>query len=496
VKDILLKPKENLNDVFDSMARDYHLDFIEHCWMKSDKFLTGIHTKDICERIDNAFRLFDEGISSFLIIKCPFRHGKSDIISRYLPPHYLGQYPDNEILVATYGADLVSSLSRYSRNIFRSDKFKELYPNLQISTESASVQDWSVKDYLGETHWSSVGGSATGKGYHLGIIDDYLKNREDAESQTIREKQWDWVTNVFLTRRAPVSITIILATPWHCDDIIGRIEKEMKENEKFPKFDIVEYPAFSDNYPTGTLFPERFDELWYEQQKATLGSYGTASLLQCNPILRGGNLLKTDGIKITTMEEIPFWANLRWFRGWDLASTEKQLLKQDPDYTVGCLLAVHYVNNVPHLYIRDVRRLQKEAPERNRVIVQCAKMDGPTVKIGIESVAGYKDTYTIMKDILSGVSSVREITASKDKIVRAGPLEPIFEAGNVHLIKGNWNYSFIEECSQFPSGSHDDQVDAMVCAYEMGKKATSSFSAIKEPVVNKPITAGLKNKEF
>ena len=483
-----------VNEAPKELARRYHLEFIDYCWLKLDKFLHGKHTIEICERLDKAFEDYDNGISTFLIIKVPFRHGKTDIISRFLPPHYLGKYPDNEVLISTYGADFANEISRASRNIIKSDKYRELYPNVQISTESASVQNWGVKDRLGSTHWVGVGGSITGKGYQLGIIDDFLKNREDAESQTIREKQWQWFTDVFLTRRAPVSITIILATPWHADDIMGRIDSEMKTNDKFPKFETIRYPAFDNKYPKGVLFPERFGIEWYDQQRATLGTYGTASLLQCSPILKGGNVLKTDGIKIVTQDQMPFYTNLKWYRGWDLASTEKQLLKNDPDYTVGLLMAIHYVDKVPHLYIKDVRRMQEEAPKRNRIICQCAKMDGGSVKIGIESVAGYKDTYTTMKEILKGVSSVIEINVSKDKLVRAGVLEPIFEAGNVHLFKGEWNYSFIEECSEFPSGKHDDQVDALVCAYDMARTKGGSFEAVPEPSPSE--TFGLMSKEF
>jgi predicted phage terminase large subunit-like protein len=496
-----LKPSKSFNQnvslskVNQELARRRHLDFIDYCWQKIDPFLRGLHTETICERIDKAFEQFDSGESVFLIIKVPFRHGKTDIVSRYLPPHYLGRYPDNEVLISTYGADFANEISRASRNILKSDKYQEIYPDTNISMESASVQNWGIKDRMGSTHWVGVGGSITGKGYQLGIIDDFLKNREDAESQTIREKQWQWFTDVFLTRRAPVSITIILATPWHCDDIMGRIEKEMQNNDDFPRFETIKFPAFSDDYDTGVLFPQRFNNTWYNQQKATLGSYGTASLLQCNPVLRGGNLLKTDGIDIVEQADLPFYTNLRWFRGWDLASSEKQLLKQDPDYTVGCLLALHYIDKIPHLYIRNIKRIRAEAPERNRLIVQTAKIDGPAVKIGVESVAGYKDTYTIIKEILKGVSSVSEINVSKDKLSRATALEPIFEAGNVHLFRGDWNHAFIEECSQFPSGAHDDQVDGMVCAYEMAKKGSSTFSDIPEPTF-KPEMAGLMNKQF
>ena len=463
-------------------AKEKHLNFIKYCWQRTEPFIDGEPNEKVCAIIDNAIADYTEGISSFLVVNIPFRHGKSDMLSRYLPPHYLGMFPDNEVIVSTYGADLATDLSRDSRNIIKSDQYAELYPDIKISTESASVANWAIDGHMGRTHWNGVGGATTGKGYHLGIIDDYLKNRQDAESELIRERQWQWFTDVFLTRRAPVSITFILATTWHVDDISGRIRKAMAEDDNFPHFEFIKFPAYSDDYESGVLFPERFTREWYDSQKASLGSYGTASLLQCDPILKGGNLLKTDNIKIVEPKDIPFYNELQWVRAWDLASTEKELIKNDPDFTVGCLLAIHYEGDVPHLYIKDVRRLQAEAPERNRVIKQCALMDGSGVKIGIEAVAGYKDTFTTMQDILKGISSVMQINVSKDKIVRASVLEPIFEAGNVYLFKADWNYDFITELSQFPSGKHDDQVDALVCAYEMVHNQKTIF--IDTPAVN------------
>jgi predicted phage terminase large subunit-like protein len=462
-------------DIGAEISKKSHLKFIEYCWQKSSSFIIGYHTRKICDEIDNVINEYDRGKSCFLIIKVPFRHGKSDIISRYLPPHFLGRFPESEVLVATYGQDLSNDLSRFSRSIIQSDQYKKIYPEIKLSPHSYSIQNWKLDNLKGSTHWVGVGGGITGRGYHLGIIDDYLKNREDAESQLIRDKQWAWFTDVFMTRAAPVSITVILATPWHVDDLIGRIEKEMGENKDFPDFKIITLPAISENYKNKYLFLERFSELWYKQKMAVLGSYGIASLLQCNPVLRGGNLLKTDNIKILSQEEFP--KDLNFVRGWDLASSEKQRLKKDPDYTAGVLATVILEKKedidikIPKLYIKHVTRMRAEAPKRNKKIIQTVKLDisHNCFRMGVETVAGYKDTHTIMKDILSGIIHVENINVSRDKLSRASALEPIFEAGNVYLLEGEWNQMFIDECAAFPNGDHDDMVDALICCWEMLK---------------------------
>jgi len=459
----------NHMDVVREQARRHHLRFMQYCWQKIKPFIIGIHTKLICEEIDKAITKYKSGESSFLILKIPFRHGKSDIASRYLPAHFLGLFPDEEILLATYEADLSYDFSRASRALFQSDQFLELFSYLKLSKEATAVKHWEIAEHTGGMNAVGLGGPMTGRGYSLGILDDYHKNRREAESPTIRHVNWESFTNDFLTRRAPVSITIIVATPWHIDDIIGRSEKAMKEDPDFPKFKIIDFPAMSKDYRSGYLFPERFPEIWYKSQSAALGSYGTASLLQCNPVPRGGNILKTDRIQI--IDSFP--ESLKYVRAWDLASTKKELVKQDPDYTAGIKMSVTWKSvegideKIPVLWIADMVRGQWEAPARDRTIRQTAKIDGPGIRIGTESVAGYKDTYTNLKEVLKGLRIVEKVTPPADLMVRTAPIEPVFEAGNVFLFRGGWNQAFLQEAGEYPSGAHDDQIAALVTGWEM-----------------------------
>jgi predicted phage terminase large subunit-like protein len=145
-----------------------------------------------------------------------------------------------------------------------------------------------------------------------------------------------------------------------------------------------------------------------------------------------------------------------------LASTEKERVKDDPDYSVGTAAAF----DGGELYIRDVVRGQWQAPERDRRIIATASGDGPGVHVHIETVAGYKDTYTRIKQLLSGLATVRQSTPQADKVARASALEPLFEAGRVKLLRAPWNTAWLEEVASFPRGKHDDQVDSCVLAAE------------------------------
>lgn len=452
---------------------------MRYCWQRTEPFLVGRHTAAICAKLDEAFQRFRAGVSTFLSIRVPFRHGKSDIVSRYLVPHFLGEFPDDEIILATYGASLSYGFSKFSRALVMADPYRELYPNVRLAKHDRSVEEWSLDGHAGAVRYSGLLGTITGKGGSLIVLDDFIRSREEAESAVIREKLWEAFANDLMTRRAPVSIVIVLATPWHTDDLFGRIDARAEADDDFPRFDSLTFPAMSDDYPTGYLFPERFSPEWYDSQAATLGTYGTASLLQCSPVVRQGGMLPVDRVHV--VDEMP--EGLKWVRAWDLASSSKQRMKNDPDYTVGVKLAVQWQPtavrgvSVPIVYIDDVIRGQWEARQRNDTILAAAMADGSDVRIGIEAFAGYKDAYTEMADVMRGVRTVVKCQLAGDKVSKAGPLEPAFEAGNVYIRRAPWNREFLEECVQFPGGKHDDQVDAMAVAYWMHANRSVSKSA-------------------
>lgn len=203
----------------------HHLEFMNYFWRKkAEPLIIGRHTRAICQRIDQAINDFDNGISTYLLITVPFRHGKSDIVSRYLPAHFIGSHPDCDVMLVTYASSLAQEFSAFSRDIATLPEFKEVFAGGYAKGTSDS---WKVSHGNGIVTASGLTSGITGKGYHLGILDDFCSGRTEAESEAQREKMWQGFTNDFFTRQAPVSITIILATPWHVDDIIGRIKSKM-----------------------------------------------------------------------------------------------------------------------------------------------------------------------------------------------------------------------------------------------------------------------------
>jgi predicted phage terminase large subunit-like protein len=394
-------------------------------------------------------------------------------VSRALPAWFLGECRalEPDVILTGYGSGLVASFSRACQRIVEGWRYRALYPTVRIAPDQSSVPSWRIEGSAGEVTVEGLGGAITGRGGALIVLDDFCKRRAEAESTTYRANVWDSFSNDLMSRRAPVSLVVVAATPWHVDDLFGRIRREMAENKWFPRFEFLTFPARKEGEGGWDyLFPERFGPEWYATQRATLGKYAAAGLLDCAPIVAEGNLFKLAGVKYHEREgELPDCPLVRF---WDLASTAKQRTGHDPDYTVGALVGVTYEEGraVPHLWVKDLVIGQWDAPERNRRILAAAERDGPGVRIGVEAVAGYADAAATLREVLRGVRSVEAVTVSKDKVVRASALEPVFEAGNVHAMRAPWNDPFHAQFASFPRGDHDDVVDAVVGGFGMAER--------------------------
>lgn len=456
------------------IARRSFLDFVRFIWWNPQEFIVGKHTLEICERVDQAVDDYILGFSSFLILAIPFRHGKSDLVSRALPPYFLGRLAADQpdVILSGYGAELVESFSRKNKSIINSRPYQILFPEVRLSSTKNAVNKWAIEGSVGEVTVAGLGGGLTGHGGRLLVLDDYCKKREEAESKTYRNKVWESFTDDFMTRRGDPAVVIVCATPWNVDDVIGRIGKKMEEDPSFPPFEVLRFPARSEDYPSGYLFPERFSEDWYLSQYATLGKYASAGLLDCNPKKRGGSLFQVDGIKVLDREKFP--KDIRYFRFWDLASSEKERVSDDPDYTAGAEVGLAYPkgpDGPPELWVRDLVLMLEEAPLRDRRISATSAVDDPGVMYGVEQVGVGKDAVKYIKALLQGKRVVVGIKPSGDKVVRASPLEAIFEAGNVFLARSSkWNEAFIDQFLDFPRGDHDDIVDAVSGGYLMATK--------------------------
>lgn len=284
-----------------SRARARHLRFMEYCWNEpSIDFVIGTHTREICARLDKAMDDYRNGKSSYICCLVAARHGKTEMTSRHFVPHFLGEFPDAEVLTTSYNDDRSGAFSRDAKAIISTAKYKELYPNVKLSHTRNAVGEWCLEGHRGKAQYISLQSGTAGVGANLCIIDDYFGKPEQARSQVIRDQIWNnFMAGIFQRLMHPC-ICLVIVTPWHVDDLVGRIRKGMETDPEFPPFEFLVYPAFSDSYPTGTLFPEKYPMTWYTSRKAvilsTQGNSFYSAVMQCNPKIDGGNYLKTSMI--------------------------------------------------------------------------------------------------------------------------------------------------------------------------------------------------------
>jgi predicted phage terminase large subunit-like protein len=489
----LVEEIDNLTyeDLIEARARVKHIEFMKYCWQRANPFLLAADTpfqQSICNEIDNAFARYRQGLSTYLCLLVPSGHGKSDISSRYLPAHFLGEFPDDEAMVISHTDDKVNEFGGFGRMLMESDQFADLYP--MVRPGNGGVGCIGIENRLGKSQYESIASGSAGKRANLIVVDDFFGKREQAESAELREKVWQRICEDFMSRRAPVTIVLWVVTPWHVDDPIARVQKKMAADPDYPQFKIIKYPAESEKYPSGFLFPERYNSAWYNDQRKLLGPYGYQATMQCDPQMRGGNMLNIGKIKLyrslsdgVSVDGDPMpWAKvdsegkiyheLSFVRAWDIASSVKQTDKADPDFTFGEKGAVHWEPSavegidVPVMVLEDVVYGQWEAPQRQRIIRDTAIGDGH-IRIGVEAFGGYKDAYTLLAEVLRGLRTVEDSKLPGDKKAKMEPIVPIMEAGNFWMKIAPWNEIVLKHLGEFPSGTHDDGADPLPIIYDM-----------------------------
>lgn len=167
-----------------------------------------------------------------LVIEAPPRHGKSELISRYLPAWHLGLFPDRRVMLVGYGATFARSWGRKARSLL--DEHGRDWFGVEVNPRERAASEWSLCGREGGMVTAGVGGPLTGRGAHLLIVDDPLKNAEQAVSQTIRDNHWDWWQSTASTRIEPGGCAIIIATRWHYDDLSGRLIQAAETGDGMP----------------------------------------------------------------------------------------------------------------------------------------------------------------------------------------------------------------------------------------------------------------------
>ena len=446
-----------LKDIDIELGRRSFIDFITYTM---PDFEVNPHHLKIAEYVE-AF--INRDIKN-LIISCPPRHGKSEMVSRRLPAYLFGKNPNNKIISASYSADLSSRMNRDVQRIIDSDRYRDLFSNTNLN--SKTVRIGAANNYVrnsdmfeivgkqGVYRSTGVGGGITGMGCDFAIIDDPIKDHEEANSPRIRQKIWDWYVSTLLTRVEGNGGVLVCQTRWHLDDLVGRLEDDKS-------FEVLNLKAI--DIDGNALWPSRYDIEFLNERKKQLGTQTFESLYQQSPIIDGGNIIKSDWINESTV-----WPNCNeYIQSWDLAFKGKS----NSDYTVGQVWGRSGMN----FYLIDQFRGKWDFVETIKQIKRMTAKYPKAVAKLIEDKANGPALISSLKGEISGLIAVNP---KGDKISRLHAVSPLFEAGNVFINEDLKDlYEFTDELVSFPSSKHDDQVDAMTQALSyLNKSYGKSFA--------------------
>jgi len=396
------------------------------------------------------------GTCKRLMVFMPPRHGKSELISKYFTTWYLGTHPDNRIILTSYEADQAAGFGEKSRDLLH--EYSKVY-GVDVSAGSSARNRWDIEGRRGGMVTAGVGGAITGKGASIFIIDDPVKNAEQANSTTYREKAKDWYRSTAYTRLTPDGAIILIQTRWHEDDLGGWLL-----NESNDEWDIVRLPAIDSEGKA--LWPDHFDINKLNEIKGELGDYWFNAMYQQNPMPAEGAVLKRNWIQYYEPGSIDF-APATTLTGWDLAIS----MKDTADYTVSCTAKVMPNNNI---YIIDWTREHINGPDQMNAVINQYDRHQPMI-VGVETNA-YQAA--LPQFILQRRQiPIKNMPTFKDKMTKIISGFTMFEQGKVYLplehpLLGEFENEFV----RFPNGTHDDMLDATNMIIELAKMGNNPYT--------------------
>lgn len=398
-------------------------------------------------------------------VSVPPGAAKSHYWSRMFPTWYLGRNPNHKYLSAAHSQTFAANeLGKKCRAIISSDEYRDVFPNTKLDPNSRAAESWGLSNGKGAYQTKGIGQAIAGYRANIGGLDDPFGSRADAESATIRDAAWAWYLDDFMTRMLPESPVAVVATRWHSQDIIGRIEEQNAEGKGIP-YTIINLPALceKDNIlglPEGeSIWPEFYKKSFYLEKKETLSVKGWGSLYCGKPIDAAGGVVQSDWL--FRYKSLPGGeGNDVKIRKIVLSIDSANTAKERSDWTV---IQVWVQGTDGRHYLADVIRRQVE-------------FEGLTTLMDRVS-AFWKANVILVEDRGSGTQllQVRGATSSTpspiplvpistknlSKEFRMDAVTPMFSGGLVLLPEtASWLTDYETEILSFPHGKHKDTIDS------------------------------------
>lgn len=438
-------------------------------WFYSDgAWIMAPHLKLLSQKIIDVVT----GRIPRLIVTMPPRHGKSELISRFTPAWFLGTHPDSKVILASYSDTFAASWGRAARDVM--EEVGQQVFGVKVNQEAKGGAMWELLPptdrrvlRAGTMVTAGVGGGITGKGANLMIIDDPVKNAEDAQSQVIRDKQWDWWLSTARTRLQPGAGVILVMTRWHEDDLAGRFL--LSEDEHW---EILNFPALCEDEDDelgrskgDALWPEMYDTKTLENTHKVMGNYWFGAMYQQRPAPAEGNLFKKENWRYYKRDNDSGILTLHrdtgdkifdpgygiTFQTVDCAGSSKEA----SDFTV---VSTWCVTPDKDLIWIDMDKVRFESLDVGGFVRRKFHQHSPSL-VGIERV-GFG--LTVIQELLREGLPVTRLEPNVDKVARCLPAVARTEEHRVFIPEhADWKDDALAQLHGFPNAAHDDIVDTV-----------------------------------
>lgn len=448
----------SVNEIEAELCRRSFYYFVQYFWntIIAEKPVWNWHIEYICNELQEVGLRVKERLPKlfdYLIINVPPGSSKSTIISEMYPLWCWVIDPTQRFICGSYASTPAEDISEKCYNIYRSEKFKELFPELVVNNSGGKTN--FKNGLLGERYTTSTGSGITGIHAHQIILDDPMSPMV-ASSLVERTVANKWVSETISSRKVSneFSVVIIVMQRLHEEDTTGYLLKkglnikhiclpaELSED--------VRPIELKQRYIDGLFDPIRRSYSSLLSTKTDLGSYGYAGQMMQRPSPLDGGLIKKGWFQIIKKAQLP--QGLMVHFQLDGAYTQKQ--KNDPS------AGMAYMTDEVNLYILNSTSVYKEFPALCQWIPEWvdANWYSDESKIWVEPKASGKSVVQQIKQITS-LNIMEDESPKDDKMTRVNSVSPRIEAGRVFLVEGAWNESFLNQCAAFPNGIHDDEVD-------------------------------------
>lgn len=454
--------------------------FWEYRTLINTNLKQGWWQQEIADKLQQFYDDLISGKRPKLVIQAPPQHGKSVQIIDFIS-WLAGKLPEYRTIYTSFSERLGIRANLRLQRVYDSDIYSRVFPNTKISSKNAvtisaqRLRNREIIEYIDHEGYfrnTTVRGSITGESLDLGIIDDPIRGRQDANSLAIRDATWDWFTDDFFTRFSEEAGLLAILTRWHVDDPIGRLI------DADPTVKVLSYPAIAvhdeKHRKAGeALFPEHKSLEFLLERKKIMPPANFEALYQQNPFITDGGIFKTEWFKsYRVLPKLKFAV---------ITVDTAQKTKEQNDYSVFALWGQGEDGNA---YLIDILRGKWESPDLIKMAKAFWHKHIPIFNIRSMNVEDKVSGTTLIQTLSKSVDPVIPIKAVQrniDKITRANDVAPFIESGRVYLPeKAEWLNDFIVEHAQFPNGAHDDQVDTTSDGLNIifGKSITSIWDVL------------------